>query len=629
MKALRQYLIIIGVIAIVVLAHFSSALGNEFSLDDYLYIDQVKNILSWSDLHLAFQYPFSISDFRPITSVTFAIENILFRGQINPHVSHGVNLFIYYWCCILFYIFLKKIITDEQKKPIIWIATLLFITLPLHNSMVSNIKSRDGLLSFMFGMLYLNTLVRIHFTDKLLLKVFYLVISFVFIGLGIFSKLDGFNFLLISPFLFLYFDKKVGYKNILRFLLAIILALFLAHHVFDYWSSKKESALEIYSKQNQSDPILFSENPIIAYSEISYKIAYAVQTVYEYSIMVFAINGHYFYYGYDMLPVLPLTEPSIILKALIIFAIILSAFIFYQRNRLYSFGVVFYFICLIYCCNFLTPISGIIADRYIFTASAGACIVLAIALHAITKYVYHQLYLKNASNSNINNDTNKNILQLVIYIVPILLLTSLFYLPKNIERCKDWKSLTSIFEADLPKISMYSYDANLMAMKNYMSSAEILEQPQKDIYCDKVINYGQNARRIYPNGQYAKDLMITAYYEKGELYNALDLSREVIARFDTTEIGWRVLNEYYYIQLEFDSMLISSRKVLKFSPLDPYINMMYFDVLKKIISEQEALKYIDTLKSLYPESPLPQQILEMNKDSQSFNNNNFNFTVRH
>lgn len=629
MKALRQYLIITGVIALVVLAHFSSVLGNEFSLDDYLYIDQVKNILTWSELHLAFQYPFSISDFRPITSFTFAIENILFKGQINPHVSHGINLFIYYFCCILFYLFLKKIITDEQKKPIIWISTLLFITLPLHNSMVSNIKSRDGLLSFMFGMLYLNTLLRIAFTDQPLSKVFYLVLSFAFIFLGIFSKLDAFNFLLISPFLFLYFNKKIGFKIILRFLLAIILTLTLAHHIFDYWSSKKELSLEIYSNQNQSDPILFSENPIIAYSEISYKIAYAVQTVYEYSIMVFANNGHYYYYGYDMLPVLPLTDPSIILKALLIFAIIISAFLFYQRNRLYSFGVIFYFICLIYCCNFLIPISGIIADRYIFTASAGACIVLAIIIHAITKYVFHHLYLKNSPNSNIDNHTNKNILQLAIYIVPILLLTSLFYLPKNIERCGDWKSLASIFEADLPKISMYSYDANLIAMKNYMSRAEILKQPQKDIYCEKVIHYGLNARRIYSNGQYAQDLMITAYYELGEVYNALDLSREVIARFDTTEIGWRVLNEYYYSQSEFDSMLISSRKVLKLSPLDPFVNMMYIEALNITSSEQDALKYIDTLKSLYPDSPLPQQILEMRKDGQSPNANNFNTAVRH
>lgn len=626
MNTFRQYLIITGVIAIVVLAHFSSALGNGFSLDDYLYIDQVKNILSWSELPLAFQYPFSISDFRPITSLTFAIENILFKGQINPHVSHGINLFIYYWCCILFYNFLQKIITDEQKKPIIWIATLLFITLPLHNSMVSNIKSRDGLLSFMFGMLYLNTLVRIAFTDKHFLKVFYLVLSFAFIGLGIFSKLDAFNFLVISPFLYLYFTKKGGFKIIVRFSLAIIFTLSLTHHIFDYWTSKKDTSLEIYSNQNQYDPILFSENPIIAYSEISYKIAYAVQTIYEYSTMVFAINGHYYYFGYDILPVLPLTDPSIILKGLIIFAIILSAFIFYNRNRLYSFGVVFYFICLIYCSNLLTPISGIIADRYIFSASAGACIILAIILHVITKYLFHHFYLKNASNTNIKNKKN---LQLVINIVPLLLITSLFYLPKNIERCRDWRSLTSIFEADLPEISKYSYDANLIAMKNYMSSAKILEQPQKNIYCEKVIYYGQNARRIYQNGQYAQDLMITAYYEMGELYHALDLSREVIARFDTTEIGWRVLNEYYYYQSEFDSMLLSSPKVLKFSPLDPFVNTMYLEALNKTSSEQDALKYIETLKSLYPDSPLPQQILELRKNDQLLNANNFNAAVIH
>ena len=109
----------------------------------------------------------------------------------------------------------------------------------------------------------------------------------------------------------------------------------------------------------------------------------------------------------------------------------------------------------------------------------------------------------------------------------------------------------------------------------------------------------------------------------------MDLSREVIARFDTTEIGWRVLNEYYYIQSDFDSMLISSRKLLKFSPLDPYVNMMYIEALNKTSREQDALKYIDTLKSLYPESPLPQQILEMRKNNTPLNANNFNDAVMH
>ncbi len=615
MNAFRHYFYITGAIVIVVLMHFSSVLKNDFSLDDYLYIDQVKNVLSWSELPLAIQYPFSISDFRPVTSVTFAIENILFKGSIDPHVSHGINLFIYFLCCVFLYNFLLKIISDEQKKPIALIATLLFIALPLHNSMISNIKSRDGLLSFMFGMLYLNTFLRFAFIHKVsALKIFYLVLSFVFLGLGIFSKLDAFNFLAISPFLFLVFYKKMSYKTILRMSFSIILTIYVARQVYNYWDKKKEVALKAYSEELQSDPVLFSENPIIAYPGISYKIAYTIQTVYEYSLMVFAPNGHYYYYGYDMLPVLPLTDPHVLFKALVIFVFILSAFVFYKKNSLYSFGIAFYFICLIYCSNFLTPVSGIIADRYIFTASAGACIALATIIYAVTAYLLRVFSLNNTSTFHFNSSVNNNILFTSIFVLPVFLISTIFYLPKNKDRCDDWKSLTSIFEADLPEISRYSYDANLIAMKNYMSCAKISEQAQKDIYCKKVLIYGQNARNIYPEGQYAQDLMISAYYEMGRLYDALDLSRQVVARFDTTEIGWRVLNEYYYSQSNFDSVLLSSHKVLEFSPLDPFVNMMYVDALSKANREQDVMRHIEYLKSKYPDSQLPEQIIELRNE---------------
>lgn len=614
MDAFRHYLYITGAIAIVVMMHFSSELKNDFSLDDYLYVDQVKNILSWSELHLATEYPFSISDFRPVTSVTFAIENILFKGEINPHVSHGINLFIYFLCCVFLYYFLQKIIPDERKKVIALIATLLFIALPLHNSMVSNIKSRDGLLSFMFGMLYLNTLIRIAFTKLPALKIFYLVISFVFLALGIFSKLDAFNFLAISPLLYFIFSKRWNYRFLLRVLFALTLTFSAAHQFFNYWGVKKNVALKTYSKELQSDPILFSENPIIAYPEISYKIAYTIQTVYEYGIMVFAPGGHYYYYGYDMLPVLPLTDSSVIFKAFVIFALILSALIFYKKNILYSFGIAFYFISLIYCANFLTPVSGIIADRYIFIASAGACLALASILFSLMELTLPYFSLNNASLIYINSSKSRSISISSMLVLIVFFISTIFYLPKNINRCNDWKSLTSIFEADLPEISKYSYDANLMAMKNYMSYAKISQQPQKDIYCKKVIGYGQNARKIYPEGQYAQDLMISAYYEMGSLYDALDLSREVIARFDTTEMGWRILNEYYYYKSDFDSLLLSSSKVLKLSPLDPFINMMYVDALNETNNESEAIKHIEYLKTQYPDSKLPEQIIELRNE---------------
>ncbi|MCO5233769.1 MAG: hypothetical protein LC105_12540 [Chitinophagales bacterium] len=612
-KSFRYHFTIYSIIAIVILIHFSSVLKNDFSLDDYLYINQVNDIFSWSDLHLAFHIPFGLSDFRPVTSITFAIESILFDGNIDPNVSHGINLMIYFLCCVLFFNFLQKLPFPKHKTPIVWIATLLFATLPLHNSMVSNIKSRDGLLSFMFGMLFLNLIVRFAFLKKsLLLKLIFLVLSFLFLGLGFYSKLDAFNFLGIALFLFIIFSPKWNIKFIVRLILIIIISSQVAFHSFKYWSNQKEGALKSYSEVIQKDPVLFSENPIINYPEISYKIAFAIQTVFEYITMVFSMSGHYYYYGYDMIPVLPLNDFLVLLKGFLIFSIIFSAFVFYKKSKLYSFGIAFFFTSLLYCSNLLIPISGIIADRYIFIASAGACIVLAVILYESMVYLLDFFSQKNESISQIYNSNNQTY-RAYLFLIPALLVSTLFYLPKNIDRCGDWKSLTSIFEADLPEISKYSYDANLIAMKNYMALAKISTSPQKEIYYNKVIEYGRNAHQIYPDGQYALDLVITAYDQMDKTYDALNLAKEAIARFDTTEIGWRVLNEYYYYKSEYDSVLMSSQKVLGFSPLDPFVNMMYYEALNKTKGMESAMVYIDDLKLKYPKSKLPEEIKEILK----------------
>ncbi|MCO5230634.1 MAG: hypothetical protein M9958_05720 [Chitinophagales bacterium] len=602
----RPLAIIIGVgLILLSFLHYSNALTNDFSLDDYLYLAQVKNIHRWSDLQSIFQIPFGISDYRPITTLSFGIEKLLSGGNIYPHIAHWVNLILYILCSLSLYRFVKKIATHQYLPHIAIITTIIFITIPLHNSMISNIKSRDGLLSFMFGMIYLNLIIEaLTYKRNNLGKIILSILAIGFVILSIFSKVDGFNFIFITPLLYIIYFKKFSLKYIIRTIIIFILLTKISISIYSNWTTQKDTAVEKYNKVVQNDPVLFTENPIVNYTSWDDKIAYSILTYYEYTKMLLRPNHHYYYYGYDMVPVLKINDPKVIAAGIFLLLLIVSIFLFYKKNKVYSFGVAFYLVGLLYCSNLIIPVSGIVADRYAFIASAGACTAIAVLIQMVMVKLI--TLKKQAIPITYRNKTITQIPTSTIYLIPIFLLSSLFYLPENRERSKEWASLQSIFEADLPEITHQSYEGNLIAIKSFMAMAQNNDSIESKKYYNKVLYYGSNAKRIYPDGQYAQDLMITAYYELGQMYEAMELARKVVEKFDSTEIGWRVLNEYYYIQEYRDSLENSCKKVLSFAPLDPVVNMMYVSNLKYLHQTNVAQQYLDELERKYPESSIPE-----------------------
>lgn len=88
--------------------------------------------------------------YRPITKVTFAIEYSFFG--LNPKISHIINLLLYALTGILlFYFFIKNFKAYPQW---FWLlATILFLSHPIHTEVVNSLKNREEILSFLFGLL--------------------------------------------------------------------------------------------------------------------------------------------------------------------------------------------------------------------------------------------------------------------------------------------------------------------------------------------------------------------------------------------------------------------------------------------------------------------------------------------
>ncbi|HVA97431.1 MAG TPA: glycosyltransferase family 39 protein, partial [Bacteroidia bacterium] len=141
------------------------------------------------------------SNYRPLTLLDFMAEVQWFG--MDPHVSHFFNVLIFSLTCLLLYLLLQIIFKDYHASIPLF-ATLLFACHPIHTEVVANIKSRDELLTFLFGVSSFYAMMR--YSENPQKK--YYIASFIAFTLAIFSKEDSLTFILIIP-LMLYFFTSI------------------------------------------------------------------------------------------------------------------------------------------------------------------------------------------------------------------------------------------------------------------------------------------------------------------------------------------------------------------------------------------------------------------------------------
>ncbi len=142
--------------------------------------------------------------YRPLSLVTYSIEWGIF-GR-NPGLSHIINALLYGLTGLILFSFLQKLFPKSQQKPIwesipAW-ATLLFMAHPLHVEVVANIKSRDEILSLLFGLWSLSCII--DYTKTKSPKP--LVWSAILLFLSLLSKETTIAFVALGPLMLYFFN---------------------------------------------------------------------------------------------------------------------------------------------------------------------------------------------------------------------------------------------------------------------------------------------------------------------------------------------------------------------------------------------------------------------------------------
>ena len=333
--------------------------------------------------------------YRPLSQVTFIIEYELFGGSIRdqvgfhqapqneqlfsnsilPIMQHGGNLILFILLCLSIYAVLKllfpKMDSDKWYFSVPFLATLLFALHPLHTEAVANIKGRDEIMSMLGAVLALYASLRF-VSDR---KWWWLLLSFVAMLFGIFSKENAITFLAVVPLAVYFLDTQKKWSDYLFTLLPLVVAtgLFLA---------ARTHALGGVMNQSSSDLIL--NNPFL-HSTKAQTIATVILTWGIYlKLMLFPHPLTHDYYPHHI-EITSFTNPLVIFISLVIIGLIVFAIITLKKKNAVSFGILFFIITFSITSNLLFNVGTFMNERFLFTSLLGFTLIVAVLIQKLQK----------------------------------------------------------------------------------------------------------------------------------------------------------------------------------------------------------------------------------------------------
>ncbi|MBE7443023.1 MAG: tetratricopeptide repeat protein [Flavobacteriales bacterium] len=468
MQRKKIFLYLLGIIVFGVINYYQ-VYSFDFAFDDSVYITDndyisngfgsLKEILTEPSGNGSEYYKGKIGAYRPVTQFSFLIDKEVFG--LNPSFMHLENLFLYVLTGIILFILLISIYNNIL---ICWISSLIFITLPIHQEVVCNIKSRDDILCLFFFLFSFYLFIKYLNTKKIA----FIVLSIVLYFFSLLSKENGITLVLIYP-LYLFLFKKfelidIIKKSIYFFIPCIVFILlhnYINQDVSIYWNKISNNALFI------SDSILTRKfNAFYLVGVSIYKLIIPYPLLWDYSLGYWNFNTQTKFIG-------------IAVVFLLFFGVIYS----YKKNHKLLFCLLFFLISSSLTNNIFIEIPSTFAERFSYTPSLAIAFMIPI----------------------IFNFTSINY---IIITSIFVLLTHTIY---NVYSIKAWKNHLSFGEFNEEHLKSFKMSTNY-ANALLMSNKNMDKIPE-------LINY---STRIYQPTYFTYRIMGGYYHFKKDYYNALN-----------------------------------------------------------------------------------------------------------
>lgn len=512
-------------------------------------------------------------NYRPLSLAMFATEYQIF-GEHKAGVGHFFNVLFFALGVVMLFFFIDKLF-DRKRTGLAFITSLLFALHPIHTEVVANIKSRDEIMCFFFAFWALNVYVDYMKSGK----VWQLIAGTVLFFLSFISKETVVAFAFVIPMIFFFYNNNSRQRAI-----AITLASWVITVIYILLRIK------VMKDNNTDNPLAidFIDNMLIKAPSFGSKLATCIWVLGMYIkllILPYPLNCDY---CYNSIPFKSFGDIWVLLSgALHLFMLVYGTFrLFKNPKDPWAFGMLFYLAAIFLFSNIPLLIGAEAGERFVFFASVGFCMLLALAIEKWiardTEMTYPGIF--------------KNKLAAGVIAAICLLYTGLTFARNN-----DWKDNYSLFKSDLAKspndARLYFYYGDELAENMYATEPDTAKQRQLlndavgnlkkaiDIYpkyteahveagkayfmglnYDSAAYHFQKALQLNPEQSIAANNLGTIYLRTGRYPEAISLYKRAIAIKGDFGQAYFNLGCTYIQTKQYDSALDNLNKTLALDP---------------------------------------------------------------
>jgi tetratricopeptide (TPR) repeat protein len=535
---------------------YLNTLKNGYVLDDFSVIkenwvvkDGVKSVPLIFKTSYRYGYWGNTDElYRPLSLVMFAAEWQLWPD--SPAQAHFINILIYALCCLLLFNFLRKALA-RSNLILPFIITLLFALHPIHTEVVSNIKSRDELLSFLFLLMTIIVMFRYVNTGKIA----QLVLAVIFYFLAFLSKESAITFLAVFPLVLYFFTTNTRKRGIIFCLVMVVPAL-----IFLVIRQK------VIGEALETSTVSIADNLLVGAPDAITRFATAIKIMGLYLWKLILPHPLASDYSFNQIPIVGFSNPLALIGLVLHGGLVYFAVKLFRKKHLLAFAILFYFITMSLYSNLVITIGSSFGERFLFVPSIAFAIALAVG---IGYFMRNEISDVEVNKPGIWFSKYKKLLYIVI---PILVLYSL----KTIIRNKEWESNLTLYTADVkksPESAHMRYYYGLVLMKDLaMGGGNTVTKPQ---YLDSAIVEFSAAARIIPTYADAYDQLGLAYYRKNDFDKALVNYEKAIQYNPQKSITYSNMGVIYFNKGNLDKALDSYQKAVKYNPAfsDAWLNL--------------------------------------------------------
>lgn len=576
----------IAILSIVILSFilYGNTIQHDFNLDDSYILDNISNN---AKLFEPFTQNFDRVDYRPVPMTSFNLQRII-EGKIETSTSHLINIILYIFCGIIFYYLLLALFKNQNNKYLLaYCIVLVFIAHPIHSNVVSSIKNRDILFSFIFSFSALYLFVKYCNSSNFI----YLILCPIFILLGLLSKLDAVWVIMTIPIYYASVHGKFSKKLVLKTIAIALLSISILFIRFSIAQKFADAYVDL-------DPILYTENPMIG-TGFAGKLFYSMVSFFYYIKFLIIPFGYYFYFGFQTIPTIHFLHPYFIAGS--VFFVFFCYYLFrsFKQNKIVFIQLIMFATGILFFVNLLKPLAGVVAPRLIFNASAPFCVLIVLGIYKSTQTnFFNELFIR------IKQPSAKTLI-----LVGALVL---FYTPFTITRNMDWKNHITLMDADIPNLR-YSFQANRIASANYLRLAEnpanFNTNEERLAIVRKGLTASKNAAKIDPESIYTQEGIGIAERILGNNKKAIEQFKFVIEKFDTSEVAWDFSGDIFRENNNLEAAIFHYKNAIRVSPL----NLELYKKLNRTAIEanaiEDALQFYHVMANDNPSWYLPYENL--------------------